>query len=112
MITGGSSIGYQVVLDELKVDGDFSGDFMLLHGFVQINEDEILIATKEYSTNSNNFYLLNLFSMEAELHMKNIHSDICEGCIKIDDKRFVTVSRDCTFKVWEIKEKKEDEDDD
>ena len=112
MITGGSSIGYQVILDELKVDGNFSGNFMLLHGFVQINEDEILIATKDYSTSSNNFYLLNLFSMEPELHMKNIHSDICEGCIKIDDKRFVTVSSDCTFKVWEIKEEKEDEDED
>ena len=108
MITGGSSIGYQINLDELKVDGDFSGDFMLLHGFVQINEDEILIATKDYSTSSNNFYLLNLYEMEPELHMKNIHSDICEGCIKIDDKKFVTVSRDCTFKVWEIKEQEED----
>ena len=41
--------------------------------------------------------------------MKNVHSDICEGCIKIDDKRFVTISRDCTFKVWSIKEGKKDD---
>ena len=110
MITGGSTIGYQIDLDELTVEGDFSNDFMILHGFVQINEDEILVATQEYSTSSNNFYLLNMFSMEPQLHMKNIHSDICEGCIKIDDKRFVSTSRDCTFKVWDILEIEDDDD--
>lgn len=111
MITGGSCIGYQINLDELKVDTSFSNDFMILHGLVQINEDEILIATQEYSTHSNNFYLLNIFNMESKLLMKNIHSDICEGCIKIDNKRFVSISRDCTFKVWSIKEEENDEDD-
>ena len=111
MITGGSTIGYQINLDELENDQSFSGDFMILNGLVQINEDEILIATKEYSTSSNNFYLLNMFNMEPKLHLKNIHNDICEGCIKLDDKRFVTISRDCTFKVWNILEIEDDDDD-
>ena len=101
-------IGYKINLDELEVEGTFSGDFMLLHAFVQINDFEILIATGDYSTSCNNFYLLNLYDIDDEdkevnLYMKNIHSDICEGCIKIDDKRIVTISRDCTFKVWIIK---------
>ena len=111
MITGGSTIGYQINLDELENDQSFSGDFMILNGLVQINENEILIATKEYSTSSNNFYLLNMFNMEPKLHLKNIHNDICEGCIKLDDKRFVTISRDCTFKVWNILEIEDDDDD-
>ena len=111
MITGGAFIGYQIDLDDLTVDKSFSGDIMALDGFVQINEYEILLATKEYSTSSNNFYLLSLFDMKPQLHMKNIHSDICEGCAKIDDERFVTVSRDCTFKVWSILKLEDDDDD-
>ena len=112
MITGGSCIGYQINLDELKVDRNFSNDFMIIHGLIQINEDEILVATQEYSTSSNNFYILNMFDEDPQLHMKNVHSDICEGCIKIDDKRFVSISRDRTFKVWSISEIEDDDDDD
>ena len=109
MLTGGGMIGYLIDLNKLKVNKDFSGDFMLLNGLLQINEDEVLIATEENSTSSNNFYLMNLYDMEPELHIKNVHNNICEGCFKIDDKRFVSVSRDCTFKVWSIKD--EDEED-
>ena len=114
LITGGSMIGYKINLDELEVEGQFSGNFMLMHALVQINDLEILIATQDYSTHCNNFYLLYIYDIEDDdtevtLHMKNVHSDICEGCIKIDDKRFVTLSRDCTFKVWSIKEEKNDD---
>ena len=114
LITGGSMIGYKINLNDLEVEGTFSGNFMLMHAFVQINDFEILIATKDYSTSSNNFYLLNLYDIDDDdtdvnLYMNNIHSDICEGCIKIDDKRFISVSRDCIFKVWNIKdEEKQD----
>ena len=109
LITGGSMIGYKINLNKLEVEGTFSGGFMLMHALVQINDFEILIATQEYSTSCNNFYLVNLYDIEeddtdVDLDMKNIHSDICEGCIKIDDKRFISVSRDCTFKVWSIKD--------
>ena len=114
LITGGSMIGYKINLDELEVEGQFSGNFMLMHALIQINDLEILIATQDYSTHCNNFYLLYIYDIEDDdtevtLHMKNVHSDICEGCIKIDDKRFVTISRDCTFKVWSIKEGKKDD---
>ena len=107
-------IGYKINLNDLEVEGTFSGNFMLMHAFVQINDFEILIATKDYSTSSNNFYLLNLYDIDDDdtnvnLYMNNIHNDICEGCIKIDDKRFISVSRDCIFKVWNIKdEEKQD----
>ena len=109
LITCGSMIGYKINLINLEVEGTFSGNFLLIHAIVQINEFEILIATQDYSTHCNNFYLINLYDIEDDdtevnLHMKNVHSDLCEGCIKIDDKRFVTISRDCTFKVWNIKE--------
>ena len=109
LITCGSMIGYKINLINLEVEGTFSGNFLLIHAIVQINEFEILIATQDYSTHCNNFYLINLYDIEYDdaevnLHMKNVHSDLCEGCIKIDDKRFVTISRDCTFKVWNIKE--------
>ena len=109
LITCGSMIGYKINLINLEVEGTFSGNFLLIHAIVQINEFEILIATQDYSTHCNNFYLINLYDIEDDdtevnLHMKNVHNDLCEGCIKIDDKRFVTISRDCTFKVWNIKE--------
>ena len=102
LITCGSMIGYKINLINLEVEGTFSGNFLLIHAIVQINEFEILIATQDYSTHCNNFYLINLYDIEDDdtevnLHMKNVHSDLCEGCIKIDDKRFVTISRDCSF---------------
>ena len=110
LITCGSMIGYKInLLFDFVVEGTFSGNFLLIHAIVQINDFEILIATKDYSTHCNNFYLINLYNIlgdenEPVLHMKNVHNNICEGCIKIDDKRFVTISRDCTFKVWAIKD--------
>ena len=114
MITGGDTGGSQIDLDLLKVVGDYSGDFMIIEGLVQLNDEEVIIATQDYSTSTNNFYLLNIYSMDISLHMKNVHNDICEACIKIDDNRFVSLCRDCTFKVWNIKEKenKSDKDDD
>ena len=105
MITGGDTGGNLIDLDILKDLGYYSGDFIMLEGLVQINDEEVLVATKDYSTSTNNFYLLDIYSMEIKLHMKNVHSDICEACIKIDDNRFVSLCRDCTFKVWNIKEK-------
>ena len=113
MITGGDTGGNKIDLDLLDVVGDYSGDFMIIEGLVQLNEEEVIIATQDYSTSTNNFYLLDINSMDISLHMKNVHNDICESCIKIDDNRFVSLCRDCTFKVWNIKEKenKSDKDD-
>lgn len=115
MITGGDTGGYQIDLDFLKVVGDYSGDFMMVNALVQLNDEEVLIGTKEYSTSTNNFYLINIYLMDLKLHLKNVHSDLCESFIKIDDNRFVSICRDCTFKVWKIKEKldkKEESDND
>ena len=109
MLIGGYASGYLIDLDELKAINKYSGGFKVINGLVQINEDEVLIATKEYSTSSNNFYLMNLYDMEPELHMKNIHNDNSAGCFKIDDKRFISVSRDCSFKVWIIKDEFEED---
>ena len=86
-----------------KCEVDYSGDFLMLDGMVNLNDNEVIIAITEYSTRSNNFYLLDLLNMEMDLHMKNVHDEIVEACVKIDDDRFVSVCRDCTFKVWEIK---------
>ena len=114
LITCGAMIGYKISLDNLEVERTFSGNFLLIHAIVQINDFQILISTQDYSTSCNNFYLINLDDIvdddtEVTLHMKNVHSDICEGCIKLDDKRFVTISRDCTFKVWSIKDEEKDD---
>ena len=83
MITGGDTGGSQIDLDLLKVVGDYSGDFMIIEGLVQLNDEEVIIATQDYSTSTNNFYLLNIYSMDISLHMKNVHNDICEACIKM-----------------------------
>ena len=104
MITGGSMIAYKIDLEDLTAKEAFSGDFMLLDAFVKLNESEIIFATMDDGTKTNNFYLYDLDTMEYELQLKNIHNDICQGCISINDKTFVSVSRDSTFKVWEIKE--------
>ena len=112
MITGGDTGGSQIDLDLLKFVGDYSGDFMIIEGLVQLNDEEVIIATQDYSTSTNNFYLLNIYSMDISLHMKNAHNDICEACIKIDDNRFVSLCRDCSFKVWNIKEKENKSDKD
>ena len=104
MITGGSMIAYKIDLEKLTAKQAFSGDFMLLGAFVKLNENEIIFATRDDETKTNNFYLYDLDIMEYELQLKNIHNDLCQGCISINDKTFVSVSRDSTFKVWEIKE--------
>ena len=104
MITGGSMIAYKIDLEKLTVKEAFSGDFMLLGAFVKLNENEIIFATRDEETKTNNFYLYDLDTMEYELQLKNIHNDLCQGCISINNKTFVSVSRDSTFKVWEIKE--------
>ena len=104
MITGGSMIAYKIDLNQLKVEQAFSGDFMLLDSFVKLNENEIIFATRDEETNTNNFYLYDVDLMDYELQLKNVHSDLCQGCISINEKKFISVSRDSTFKVWEIKE--------
>ena len=104
MITGGSMIAYKIDLEKLTVKEAFSGDFMLLGAFVKLNENEIIFATRDEETKTNNFYLYDLDTMEYELQLKNVHNDLCQGCISINNKTFVSVSRDSTFKVWEIKE--------
>ena len=104
MITGGSMIAYKIDLDQLKVKQAFSGDFMLLDSFVKLNENEIIFATRDEETNTNNFYLYDVDIMDYELQLKNVHSDLCQGCISINEKKIISVSRDSTFKVWEIKE--------
>lgn len=40
---------------------------------------------------------------------KNIHNCFCDVLIKIGEKRFVSICRDLTFKVWEIKNKPQDQ---
>ena len=97
-------IAYKIDLDQLKVKQAFSGDFMLLDSFVKLNENEIIFATRDEETNTNNFYLYDVDLMDYELQLKNVHSDLCQGCISINEKKFISVSRDSTFKVWEIKE--------
>ena len=104
MITGGSMIAYIIDLENLTVKQAFSGDFMLLDAFVKLNENEIIFATRDEETKTNNFYLYNLNTKKYELELKNIHNDLCQGCISINKKMFVSVSRDSTFKIWEIKE--------
>ena len=104
MITGGSMIAYIIDLENLTVEEAFSGDFMLLDAFVKLNENEIIFATRDEETKTNNFYLYDLNTKEYELQLKNIHNDLCQGCISINNKTFVSVSRDSTFKIWEIKE--------
>ena len=103
MITGGSMIGYKIDLDEMEVAKDFSGDFMLLDSFAKLGDNEVLFATRDEETKTNNFYILDIDTMEYELHVKNIHSDLCQGCINLSDDKIISVSRDSTFKVWEIK---------
>ena len=103
MITGGSMIGYKIDLDEMEVAKDFSGDFMLLNSFAKLSDSEVLFATRDEETKTNNFYILDIDSMEYELHVKNIHSDLCQGCINLNEDKIISVSRDSTFKVWEIK---------
>ena len=97
-------IAYKIDLEKLTVKEAFSGDFMLLDAFVKLNENEIIFATRDEETKTNNFYLYDLDTKEYELQLKNIHNDLCQGCISINNKTFVSVSRDSTFKVWEIKE--------
>ena len=103
LITGGSMIGYKIDLEEMEVAKDFSGDFMLLDSFAKLSDNEVLFATRDEETNTNNFYILNLDTMEYEMHMKNIHNDLCQGCINLSEDKIISVSRDSTFKVWEIK---------
>ena len=67
------------------------------------NDNEVLFATRDEETNTNNFYILNLDTMEYEMHMKNIHNDLCQGCINLSEDKIISVSRDSTFKVWVIK---------
>ena len=97
-------IAYIIDLENLTVEEAFSGDFMLLDAFVKLNENEIIFATRDEETKTNNFYLYDLNTKEYELQLKNIHNDLCQGCISINKKMFVSVSRDSTFKIWEIKE--------
>lgn len=103
LITGGSMIGYKIDLEEMEVAKDFSGDFMLLDSFAKLSDNEVLFATRDEETNTNNFYILNLDTMEYEMHMKNIHNDLCQGCINLSEDKIISVSRDSTFKVWVIK---------
>ena len=102
LITGGSMIGYKIDLEEMEVAKDFSGDFMLLDSFAKLSDNEVLFATRDEETNTNNFYILNLDTMEYEMHMKNIHNDLCQGCINLSEDKIISVSRDSTFKVWVI----------
>ena len=104
MITGGYMIAYKIDLEDLTAEKAFSGDFTLLDGFVKLNGDEIIFATMDGENNTNNIYLYDLDMMDYELQIKNVHNDICQGCISINEKKFISVSRDSTFKVWEIKE--------
>ena len=93
-----------MILENLTVEEAFSGDFMLLDGFVKLNENEIIFATMDDGNKTHNFYIYDLDTKDYELQLKNVHNDICQGCISINEKKFISVSRDSTFKVWEIKE--------
>jgi hypothetical protein len=103
LITGGSMIGYKIDLDEMEVAKDFSGNFMLLDSFAKLSDNEVLFATRDDETKRNNFYILDTDTMEYELHVKNIHNGLCQGCINLSEDKIISVSRDSTFKVWEIK---------
>ena len=76
---------------------------MLLDSFAKLSDNEVLFVFIDEETNTNNFYILNLDTMEYEMHMKNIHNDLCQGCINLSEDKIISVSRDSTFKVWEIK---------
>ena len=104
MLTGGFMIPYLIDLKKRTVTQAFSGNFSLLHGFVKLDDLTVIFATKDDGSKTNNFYLYYTFTKEYELQLKNIHNDICEGCISINSKQFISVSRDSTFKVWEINE--------
>ena len=60
-------IAYKIDLEKLTVKKAFSGDFMLLDAFVKLNESEIIFATMDDGTKTNNFYLYDLDIMEYEL---------------------------------------------
>ena len=107
MITVGYSFFYKVDLDTLTIEGKVSdsGRFSLLTGSVQLNSIYVLIAAHDLITGTHNFYLLDVDDMELQLMKENVHNSFCDAFIKIGKKRFVSICRDLTFKVWEIKNK-------
>jgi len=107
MITIGYSFLNKVDLDILTIEGKVSdsGRFSLITGLVQLNSIYVLIAAHDIITGTHNFYLLDIEDMELQLMKENVHNNFCDAFIKIGEKRFVSICRDLTFKVWEIKNK-------
>ena len=111
MITIGYSFFNKVDLDTLTIEGKISdsGIFSLITGLVQLNSIYVLIAAHDLITLTHNFYLLDIEDMEIQLMKDNIHNSFCDALFKIGEKRFVSICRDLTFKVWEIKNKPQDQ---
>ena len=111
MITIGYSFFNKVDLDTLTIEGKISDSniFSLITGSIQLNSIYVLIAAHDMITQNHNFYLLDIDDMEIQLMKKNIHNCFCDVLIKIGEKRFVSICRDLTFKVWEIKNKPQDQ---
>ena len=107
MITVGYSFLNKIDLDLLTIEGKVSdsGRFSLITGLVQLNSIYALIAAHDIITKKHNFYLLDIEDMELQLMKENVHFDFCDAFVKIGEKRFVSICRDLTFKVWEIKNK-------
>lgn len=108
MITGGYSFLNKVDLDVLTKEGEASEGLSLIQGLVQLNHIYVLVASQNELTQKHNFYLLDVDEMSLQLMVENAHEDFCDACIKIGDKQFVSICRDLTFKVWEIKDKAQD----
>lgn len=111
MITVGYSFINKVDLDILTIEGKVSdsGRFSLITGLVQLNSIYVLIAAHDIITQTHNFYLLDIEDMELQLMKENVHNNFCDAFIKIGEKRFVSICRDLTIKVWEIKNKAQDQ---